>query len=123
EGGAQPMGAIKIGTDLVQIAPDLVIEGRLASVHYADHLPLALAEAESLAELRVGMPPSDGLADNDLALPGLEPAALIDSDIPHLDPTRRQASHRDVHVLGFIDSREIDHRHHFEGSHRGARLA
>ena len=87
-----------------------------------DHLPIAAAEVDLLADVR----PRDsaaaiGFADHHFALALFEPSAADDVDVgAHLDARRGQSAHRHVGAFLVIAAAQVDDGDHFE---RGQRLA
>src|SRR5262249_56876954 len=81
---------VEIGADLIQLAPDFAVEGRVSCVEDADHFPLAAPEAHSLPGLRVRITLGHRFTDDDFALPRLEPSpAGLNLRAAHLDADLR----------------------------------
>src|SRR5208283_5181656 len=124
-GGAQISGsigslAVKIRSDLIDVAPDLRIIGGAAGVEHADDLPLSFGEIESIADVRARKTIVNGVANDHLALSGCEPAAFDQLCVRTQGEARRhQAANRDVHFARAILARQHYHDYPFSGSDGG----
>src|SRR5260370_37954380 len=99
EDGAETVRPMEIGTDLIQVAKNLAVDGRLTAVHHANYVPFAAAEFQLLSQMSSRIPLRNGFPNDDFSLAGSKPAAVLQLEIvAHLDSHGQQAAQRHVHT-------------------------